>query len=138
MKYKLTDRIQHESYCCPFHLLEDVINTLFEESLNIDQVHIISDKYLTESLIKTICQTGVNDFEFDLQIIDFDKLDDEIDEYRITILDDGEVFIEPAINKNAEYYDCDGFIFAECEVSEDAYNGHNRHCDVIVFEVEDF
>ena len=138
MKYKLTDRIQYESYCCPFHLLEDVIDTLFEESLNIDQVHIISDKYLTESLIKTICQTGVNDFEFDLQTIDFDKLDDEIDEYRITILDDGEVFIEPAINKNAEHYDCDGFIFAECEVSEDAYNGNNRHCDVMVFDVEGF
>ena len=42
-----------------------------------------------------------------------------------------------AIDKNAEYYERDGFIFVESEVSEDAYNGRNRHCDVMVFEIEE-
>lgn len=138
MKYKLTDRIQYESYCCVYHLIYDVIETLLDESIDIESVHIIADKDLIEELIKVICQTTVNDFEFELSCIDFQLYNDEIDEYRMTIFDDGSVYIEPAIDKNAEYYDCDGFIFAECEVSEDAYSGNNRHCDVMVFDVEGF
>ena len=137
MNYEKSDRIQHESYCCIPHFVQDVIATLFDEDLETDQVHIIADTELTEALFKVICQTTVNDFEFDLAMIDFDKFDDEIDEYCITILDDGEVFIEKAIDKNAIYFERDGFIFAESEVSEDAYNGRNRHCDVMVFEIEE-
>jgi hypothetical protein len=137
MKYEKSDRIQYEDYCCVPHFMEDVVNTLFNEDLEIDQVHIIADTYLTEAIFKTICQIKVNDFEFDLTVVKFDAEDYDTDEYRITILNDGQVFVEPAIDKNANYYDCDGFIFAETEVSEDAYNGNNRHCDVMVFEIED-
>jgi hypothetical protein len=136
MRYEKSDRIQNESYCCPVHFLEDAIETLFDESLETKCIHIISDKYLTETLLKLICQTTINDFEFELSLIDFNKENDEIDEYRITIFDDGEVYIEPAIDEDGEYYDCDGFIFAECEVSEDAYNGNNRGNDTMIFSIE--
>jgi hypothetical protein len=138
MKYEKSDRIQYEDYCCPVHFMEDVLETLFDDGLDTDQVHIISDKELTEALLKIICQIQVEDFEFDLQVVDFDRLDDEVDEYMITILDDGEVFVEKAIDKNAKYFDCDGFMFVEAEVSEDAYSGNNRHNDVMVFEIEEF
>lgn len=136
MRYEKSDRVQHENYCCPVHFMEDVLDTLFNEDLEIDQVHIIADTYLTELIFKTICQITVNDFEFDLTVVKFDAEDYDTDEYRITILNDGQVFVEPAIDKDAEYYDCDGFIFAESEVSEDVYNGHNRHCDVMVFSID--
>jgi hypothetical protein len=137
MHYEKSERIQHESYCCPVHFMQDILDTLFDEDLEIGQVHIISDKYTTEQLVKTICQITVNDFEFELQVVDFDKFDDEIDEYMITILNNGEVYVEKAINKDAEYYDCDGFMFVESEVSEDAYNGNNRGNDVMVFSIEE-
>ena len=136
MRYEKSERVQHESYCCTSHFIQDVIETLFDEDLLTDQVHIIADTELTEILFKAICQTTVNDFKFDLQIVDFDKFDDEIDEYCITILDDGEVFLEKAVDKNANYYERDGFIFAEYEVSDDAYNGRNRRCDVMVFDID--
>ena len=55
----------------------------------------------------------------------------------ITILDDGEVFIEPAINKDAEYYECDGFMFVESEVSEDVYSEINEYNDVMVFSIDE-
>lgn len=138
MKYEKSERVQHEDYCCPVHFMEDVLDTLYNEDLEIDQVNIIADTYLTEVIFKTICKITVNDFEFDLAVVDFDRLDDEVDEYIITILNDGEVFIEPAINKDAEYFECDGFIFAESEVSEDAYNGKNRSCDVMVFSIDEY
>ena len=138
MRYEKSERVQHEHYCCPFHLIQDVIDTLFDGNLDTDQVHIIADKYLTEALIKTICQTGIDDYEFDLVVVDFDIREDQVDEYRITILNDGEVYIEPAINKDAEYYDCDGFIFVEYEVNEDAYNGNNRKNEVMVFSVNEY
>lgn len=137
MYYEKSDRIQYESYCCVPCFFGDVIETLFNEDLEIDQVHIIADTELTEALIKVLCQTSINDFEFELALVDFDKLDDEVDEYCITILNSGEVFVEKAIDKNANYFERDGFIFAECEVSEDAYNGRNRHCDVMVFDIEE-
>lgn len=142
MRYKISDRIQHENYCCPVSFLEDVIETLFDENLETDQVHIIADTYLTEvifkTIFKTICNTTVNDFEFDSAVVDFDIFDDETDEYCITILNNGEVFLEKAIDKNANYYERDGFIFTECEVSEDAYNGRNRHCDTMVFSIDGY
>ena len=138
MRYEKTDRVQGvESYCCIPHFVQDVIATLFDEDLEIDQVNIIADTELTEVLFKTICQATINDFEFELAVVDFDKYDDEVDEYCITILNDGQVFIEKAIDKNADYYECDGFIFAESEVSKDAYNGRNRHCDVMVFSIDE-
>ncbi|MDF2701051.1 MAG: hypothetical protein K0Q49_2615 [Haloplasmataceae bacterium] len=105
MRYEKSVRVQHEDYCCPVHLMQDILDTLLNEESELDMVHIISDKYTTEILLKTI-------------------------------LDDGEVFVEKAINKNAEYYDCDGFMFVESEVSEDVYNGHNRGNDVMVFTVD--
>lgn len=135
MKYEKSERVQHESYCCIHNFITDVIDTLFDEDLDNKSVHIIADKYLVEELIKVICQVRVNDFEFDLAMLDFNTIDDEIDEYCITIFDDGDVYVLPAINKDAEYYDCDGFIFAECEVSEDAYNGNNCDCNVMVFDI---
>lgn len=138
MRYEKSERVQHESYCCINHFVLDVLNTLFDEDSDNESVHIIADKYLVEELIKVICQVRVNDFEFDLAMLDFNTIDDEIDEYCITIFDDGDVYVLPAINKNAEYYDCDGFIFAEYEVSEDAYNGKNRRCDVMVFDIDEF
>ena len=137
MRYELSNRIQEESYCCEHCLLVDIVETLFNEDLDTDQVNIIASTYTTEKLIKAICQITIEGFEFDLQLLDFDKFDDETDEYRITILDDGEVFVESAVNKDAVYHDCDGFMFVESEVSEDAYSGNNRRCDVVVFEVEE-
>jgi hypothetical protein len=137
MRYEKSERVQHENYCCIPHFLEDVIATLFSEDLEIDQVHIIADTYLTEAIFKTICQTTINDFEFDLTVIKFDTEDYDTDEYRITILNDGEVFVEPAIDKDAEYYDCDGFIFVESEVNEDAYSGNNRNNDVMIFSIDE-
>jgi hypothetical protein len=136
MRYEKSVRVQHEDYCCPVHLMQDILDTLLNEESELDMVHIISDKYTTEILLKTICQIESDEIELELQVIDFDKYDDEVDEYMITILDDGEVFVEKAINKNAEYYDCDGFMFVESEVSEDVYNGHNRGNDVMVFTVD--
>lgn len=136
MKYEKSERVQFSTYCCIPHLILDALNTLQDEDLNIDQVNIITDKYMTEELIKVICQSDIEDFEFDLAFIDFNMYDESIDEYRITIFDDGEVYIEPAIDKDAEYYDCDGFIFAELGVSDDAYKGNNRGNDVMVFEIE--
>jgi hypothetical protein len=138
MRYEISDRIQHENYCCPAHFMEDVIDTLFSEDLETDKVHIIADTELTEVLFKVISQITVNDFEFDFAVVDYDKFDDEIDEYCITILNDGEVFIEKAIDKNANYFELDGFVFAESEVSEDVYNGRNRHCDVMVFSIDEY
>ena len=135
MRYEKSERVQHESYCCIPHFIEDVIETLFDEDSDNESVHIIADKYLVEELIKVICQVRVNDFEFDLAMLDFNMIDDEVDEYCITIFDDGEVFVEKAIDKDANYYEYDGFIFAEYEVSEDAYNGRNRRCDVMVFDI---
>jgi hypothetical protein len=137
MRYEKSERVQHENYCCIPHFLEDVIATLFSEDLEIDQVHIIADTYLTEAIFKIICQTTINDFEFDLTVIKFDTEDYDTDEYRITILNDGEVFVEPAIDKDAEYYDCDGFIFVESEVNEDAYSGNNRNNDVMIFSIDE-
>jgi hypothetical protein len=137
MRYEKSERVQHENYCCIPHFLEDVLDTLFSEDLEIDQVHIIADTYLTEAIFKIICQTTINDFEFDLTVIKFDTEDYDTDEYRITILNDGEVFVEPAIDKDAEYYDCDGFIFVESEVNEDAYSGNNRNNDVMIFSIDE-
>ena len=138
MLYEKSERVQHESYCCISHFIQDVIDTLLNEDSDNESVHIIADKYLVEELIKVICQVRVNDFEFDLAMLDFNTIDDEIDEYCITIFDDGEVFVEKAIDKDANYYEYDGFIFAEYEVSEDAYNGRNRRCDVMVFDIDEF
>ena len=135
MRYEKSERVQHESYCCIPHFITDVIDTLFDEDSDNESVHIIADKYLIEELIKVICQVNVDDFEFNLAMVDFNMIDDEIDEYCITIFDDGDVYVLPAINKDAEYYDCDGFIFVECEVSEDAYYGNNCDCNVMVFDI---
>lgn len=135
MLYEKSDRVQHESYYCIHHFITDVIDTLFDEDSDNESVHIIADKYLIEELIKVICQVKVNDFEFNLVMVDFNMIDDEVDEYCITIFDDGEVFVEKAIDKDANYYEYDGFIFAEYEVSEDVYEGNNRRCDVMVFDI---
>ena len=137
MYYEKSERVQHTSYCCINHFILDVLQTLLDEDMNNESVHIIADKYLVEKLIKIICQVSINDFEFNLVRVDFNIFEDSIDEYRITIFDDGDVFIEPAIDENAEYYGCDGFIFAEYEVSEDAYSGNNRDCNVMVFDIEE-
>lgn len=136
MIYEKSDRVQRTEYGCPVCFMQDVIETLFDEDSDVDQVNIIADTYLTEVILKTICRVQIDDFEFDLDFIDFNTSDDNIDEYKITIFDDGDVYIEPAINKDAEYYDCDGFMFVEADVSDDAYNGNNRHCDVMVFTIE--
>lgn len=137
MYYEKSERVQHTSYCCINHFILDVLETLLDEDMNNESVHIIADKFLVEKLIKVICQANIDDFEFNLALVDFYRFDDTIDEYRITIFTDGEVYVESAINKNANYYDCDGFIFAECEVSDDVYMGNNKHCDVMVFDICD-
>ena len=100
MRYEKSERVQHESYCCIPHFIEDVIETLFDEDSDNESVHIVADKYLVEELIKVICQVRVNDFEFDLAMLDFNMIDDEVDEYCITIFDDGEVFVDKAIDKD--------------------------------------
>ena len=137
MRYKMQERVQKESYCCTVSLLEDVVNTLFDEELCNECVHIITDKHMTEKLVKNICQLTINDFTFNLTYVNFDSLDDSIDEYRITIYNNGKVYVSSAIDENAEYYSCDGFLFVEYEVSEDVYRGNNRNCDTIVFDICD-
>ena len=101
MKYEMSDRIQFEDYCCYGSFMCDVIETLYDESLDIDEVNIIADTYTTENIIKTICQISMEDFKFELMLAKFDKANNEVDEYEITILNDGEVFVESAIDKNA-------------------------------------
>jgi len=135
MRYELSERIQEETYCCPVSFFGDVLETLFDKSNDAGMVHIIADEFITEELIKFICAVKIEGFDFDLTI-DFDKSID--DEFRITILDNGEVNIEPSTNDNGEYFECDGFIFADIDVDEDAFNGENRRCDVVVFEIESF
>ena len=136
MIYEKSERVQHNTYESIPHLIMDALETLQNEDLYIDQVHIIADKYMTEKLIKIICRAQLDDFTFDLSIIDFSIDEDLVDDYRTTILDTGEVYIEPAIDKDANYYDCEGFIFAEADVSPDAYNGNNRGNNTMVFKIE--
>ena len=137
MRYEKSERIQGiETYCCPVSFFGDVLETLFDESNDAGMVHIIADDFITEKLIKFICAIKIEGFDFDLQSIDFDKNID--DEFRITILDNGEVDIEPSTNDKGEYFECDGFIFADIDVDEDAFNGENRRCDTIIFEIESF
>lgn len=135
MKYEKSDRVQHESYCCLLCFLSDVLETLFDESNDEGQVHIIADEFITGELIKLICKVEIDDFEFDLQVVEFDK--DNAEEYRITILDSGEVYIESAVDKNGEYHDCDGFIFADVDVDESVIQGNNRRCDVMIFDIDE-
>lgn len=137
MRYNISNRVQKESYCCEVSFIQDVLSTLFNPDLDTDCVDIISDKYMTECILKAICKVEINGFEFDLQMIEFGLDEDGIDEYRITISDDGSIYIEPAIDKNAEYYMCDGFMFVEREVSSDVYLGDNRRNNVMVFSIED-
>ena len=135
MRYEVSERVQSEKYCCNECFLADVIATLFDESLNIDQVDIITDRYKTAELIKLLSSITVNGFEFELAIIDFNIYEDAIDEYKISITNDGEVYVESAINKDAEYHECYGFMFVDESVSQDAYEGNNALNDVMVFEI---
>ncbi len=138
MKYKLQERIQHCHYECEHEFLFDVLSTLIDEELMADSVSIISDKCTTELIMRTMCQMKFEDFIFDFQSIDFRMNDESIDEYFIHIFNDGEVYIEPAINKDAEYKECDGILFVESEVSEDAYQESNQFNEVMVFSINDF
>lgn len=138
MRYEKSDRVQHDNYCCEISFIEDVLDTLFDEDLNVDNVSIIADTYIIELLLKTICRLEIDDFEFDLQAIDFNKFNDACDKYKIMLFKDGEMYVESAIDRDANYYDCDSFIFVESEVSEDAYSGNNRHNDVMVFSIDDY
>lgn len=138
MKYQISERVQHVHYCCEIDFIKDVLETLLNEDLNSGCVNIIADKEITELILKTICKVDINSFEFELKEIDFSKDFRDIDEYRIILFDDGTVYVEPAIDKDADYYDCDGFIFVESEVSEDSYLGSNASCDVMVFSIGDY
>lgn len=137
MNYEYSDRVQFSSYDDTLYFVLDVIDTLLNKEYKPECVTIISDKYTTEDIIKTICQVKFDDFQFDFSLIDFNKMDDSIDEYSITLFDDGEVYVKRAIDKNAEYYEHDSFMFVETDVSSDSYNGVNRSNDVMVFSIND-
>ena len=132
MKFNKSERI--ESYCYPTTLdfINDVIETILDEDNYERSANIVSDINTTKELLEFIIWSKLENFDFDIQVVDFR---DEVEDYLITILDIGEVYIEPAINKNGEYYDLDGFIFAHKNVSSDAYNGRNRNCDTMVFSI---
>lgn len=136
MRYEKTDRIQYERYCCTGCFFTDVLSTLFDESNDTGLVHIIADDIVTEELIKLICQIEIEGFEFDLSGIEFKKR--EFDEFLVTISTDGEVFVDSSTDKNGEYYECDGFIFADIEVDSKAFEGNNRRCDTMIFEIDEF
>lgn len=136
MLYEKTDRIQSALYETTLDLLADAIETLLDEEVDVDQVNILVSEYTAEELIKTICQTQINDFEFILQSLSFNR-GDGIDEYRVSICDDGEVYVEHAMDKDGNYFDCDGFIFAESCISPLSAEGNNRHCDVMVFDINE-
>jgi hypothetical protein len=135
MRYQKSERIQNEDYSSISEFLNDVIETLIDESNYEQTVNIIADTELTEMLIKEFYSNNVEDFKFNLQIVDYTQKDNTITEFKITILSDGEVFIEPAMDKNGEYYDCDGFIFLQNEITDKILKGNNRRCDAIVFEI---
>lgn len=134
MKFNKTDRVQ--SYCYPTTLdfVNDVIETILDEDNFERSANIISDFNTTNELLEFIQSSKLENFDFDIQIIDFR---DEVEEYMITILDDGEVYVEPAIDKNGEYYDLDGFIFAHKNIGSEVYSGRNRNCDTMVFTINE-
>jgi len=132
MKFNKSERIQNYCYPTTLDFINDVIETILDDDNYERSVNIISDINTTKELLEFIISSKLEHFNFDIQLVD---LRDEVEDYIITILDIGEVYVEPAINKYNEYYDLDGFIFAHKNISTDAYNGRNRNCDTMIFSI---
>ena len=134
MKFNKSERIQNYCYPTTLDFINDAIETILDEDNYESSVNIISDINTTTELLEFIISSNLEHFNFDVQIVD---IRDEIEDYMITILDIGEVYVEPAINKDNEYYDLDGFIFAHKNVNSDAYNRRNRNCDTMVYSISE-
>jgi hypothetical protein len=138
VKYKRTERVQFDSYSSTMDFMNDVIETLLDEDNIDEQATIIADRDTIVNILDLIDRNLIDNFEFEIQYNIFDEMDKiKNDIYRLDILDDGEIFIEKAVNHNGDYYDCDGFIFAEKHIDMDAYQNNNRRCDVMVFDIDE-
>ena len=131
MKYKKSERVQSEVYSSIEDLISDVIETVLDEDNYERSANIVSDRKTIENILDYIDKSSL-DFEFNVNIIDFR---DNTDEYILTILDDGELFVEPVIDKNGKYYDLDGFLFVDKCMGSDVYKGKNRRCDTMLFDL---
>ena len=134
MKFSKSDRIQTYTYETTLDFINDVIETVLDEDNFERSANIISDFNTTNELLEFIKASDLEYFKFDIQIEDFR---DDAEEYLITILDIGEVYVEPVIASNGEYYDLDGFIFAHKNIGSDVYTGKNRNCDTMVFSIDE-
>jgi hypothetical protein len=132
MKFKKTDRVQSETYPTTIDFINDVIETILDEDNFERSASIISDYNTTNELLEFIQASNVEYFNFDVQIVDFR---DEVEEYMITILDIGEVYVEPAADKNGRYHEIDGFLFVHKDIDSEVYNGRNRRNDVMIFDL---
>lgn len=134
MKFNKSDRVQNYCYHTTLDFINDVIETILDEDNFERSANIISDFNTTNELLEFIKSSNLENFDFDIQIVDFR---DEIEEYMITILDIGEVYVEPAVDKNGKYYDLDGFIFTHKNIGSEVFNSKNRNCDVMVFSIDE-
>lgn len=135
MRYKNENRIQYTEYNSVDELISDVVSTITDESICKYTANVIANKELINRLTNYVNENVVDGFEFDIQSYD---TRDNVDTYSLEILDDGDVYVDPAVYPNGECQLFDSFMFVEKNVDDAMYNVANRHCDVMVFDLNDF
>lgn len=133
MKYEKTDRIQDEDYYSNVDFLNDVIETLLDESNYEKTISIFADKEIISEICETMKNADINQFEFDFQTEEINENFNGIG--MITLYEDGAIFVDSATDKNNNFYECDGFLFVHKDVDKEAIQGRNRRCDVMVFDI---
>ena len=94
-----------EEFCCPTCLAMNAINAMLEtQELSNDDyssVAILCKEDLAEELLKLFCNIEINGFEFNIEYINFDKIDYD-KEYAVTIDTDGTLCVEKAYFDDGE------------------------------------
>lgn len=133
MRYEKSDRIQNENYSSTTDLLNDIIETLLDESNYEKTINIFADREIIADICEIMKTVDINQFEFDFQT---EEINDNFNGIgMITIFEDGAIFVNSATDKNDKFYECDGFLFVHKDVDEEAIQGRNRRCDVMIFDL---
>lgn len=94
-----------EEFCCEHNFINNVISAMFElKDLEYDDyssVAIICKEDLAEKLLKLFCSIEVNGFEFNIEYINFDKIDYD-KEYAVIIDSEGSLCVDKAYFDDGE------------------------------------